>query len=310
MRKAEEIVERHLKTIKIPQGLEKQTKQLVTNMVQHPAFNNTEYKWTLDDFELGNRLGRGKFGRVYMARERSTGFIVALKTLMKVEIAKNRVEKQVMREIEIQSHLRHPNILQMLAWFHDSHRIYFVLEFAGKGELYGHLRSGHHERFNEHLAAKYLYQVTDAVNYCHNNHVIHRDIKPENLLLTITGDIKLADFGWSVHSPSLKRTTMCGTLDYLPPEMVRGQNYKQYVDHWCLGVLLYEFLHGSPPFESKKQEETYERITKLDMKFGSHISPGAADLISKLVVIKSDRRMNLTDVMNHPWVVENKVKGD
>lgn len=86
-------------------------------------------------------------------------------------------------------------------------------------------------------AAKYVYQVADALHYCHQNEVIHRDIKPENLLLTVNGDVKLADFGWSVHAPSLKRNTMCGTLDYLPPEMVEGKEYCNYVDHWCLGKL-------------------------------------------------------------------------
>lgn len=84
-------------------------------------------------------------------------------------------------------------------------------------------------------AAKYTYQVADAIHYCHENKVIHRDIKPENLLLTVNGDIKLADFGWSVHAPSLRRKTLCGTLDYLPPEMVCGNEYGPYVDQWCIG---------------------------------------------------------------------------
>lgn len=83
--------------------------------------------------------------------------------------------------------------------------------------------------------AKYVYQVANALNYCHEHNVIHRDIKPENLLLTITGDIKLADFGWSVHAPSSMRKTLCGTLDYLAPEMVENQPYRKMVDNWCLG---------------------------------------------------------------------------
>lgn len=87
-------------------------------------------------------------------------------------------------------------------------------------------------------AAKYTYQVADAIQYCHNNHVIHRDIKPENLLLTVNDDVKLADFGWSVHTPSLSRKTLCGTLDYLPPEMVKGVQYSFYVDLWCIGKSL------------------------------------------------------------------------
>lgn len=306
MRNTEELVEKHLKTIRIPTGLERGTKELVKSMIEHPGFNNVEYKWSLDDFELGKRLGRGKFGRVFMAREKRTGFIVALKTLIKKEIVKGRVERQIMREIEIQSHLKHPNILQLLAWFHDAHRIYLILEYAGKGELYGVLKSQSQGRFNEHLSAKYVYQVADALDYCHQHQVIHRDIKPENLLRTITGDVKLADFGWSVHSPSLNRNTMCGTLDYLPPEMVENRNYKHLVDNWCLGILCYEFLHGYPPFEGKDQEDTYRRIRTLDIRFGDHITPGAKDLISNLVVLKSEKRMALKEVMKHPWIIKNK----
>lgn len=125
--------------------------------------------------------------------------------------------------------------MQLLCWFHDTYRIYLVLEFAGEGELYKHLKNAPNGRFDEPTSAKYIYQVADAVEYCHQNNVIHRDIKPENLLLTITKDVKLADFGWSVHTLSLRRRTMCGTLDYLPPEMIDGQTYKQYVDYWCIG---------------------------------------------------------------------------
>ncbi|KAK9886173.1 hypothetical protein WA026_015684 [Henosepilachna vigintioctopunctata] len=113
------------------------------------------------------------------------------------------------------------------------------------------------------LSAKYTHQVADALDYCHQNDVIHRDIKPENLLLTINGDVKLADFGWSIHAPKPRRTTMCGTLDYLPPEILNGKSYGHYVDLWCLGVLFHEFLVGSPPFKSSGTEETYEKIRKV-----------------------------------------------
>lgn len=282
------------------------TQIMLSKIVSHEAYNNPDYKWSLDDFELGSRLGRGKFGRVFVAREIRTGWLVALKVLAKEEITKNNVERQILREIEIQSHLKHPNILELFEWFHDDHRIYLVLEFAGEGEVYKHLTNSPNGRFTEQRAAKYIYQVSDALNYCHRKKVIHRDLKPENLLLSFNDDIKLGDFGWSVHAPSLSRKTMCGTLDYLPPEIVEGKRYGKYVDNWCLGILCYEFLVGKPPFESKSNEETYARIQNIDMTFPSHISPGGVDLISKLLRRSSEKRITLSDVMKHPWIISNK----
>lgn len=108
--------------------------------------------------------------------------------------------------------------------------------------------------------------------------VIHRDIKPENLLLDVKGDLKIADFGWSVHAPSSRRATMCGTLDYLPPEMVAGDYHDEKVDLWSLGVLCYEFLCGKPPFETASHQETYQRIINVDLKFPSYVSAGKAKI--------------------------------
>lgn len=107
----------------------------------------------------------------------------------------------------------------MYTWFHDDKRIYLALELAAHGELYTHLQKSPNHRFDEPRSARYIYQVADALNFCHLHKVIHRDLKPENLLLADDDQIKLSDFGWSVHSASKTRKTMCGTLDYLPPEM-------------------------------------------------------------------------------------------
>ena len=134
--------------------------------------------------------------------------------------------------------------------------------------------------------------------------MIHRDIKPENLLLDVKGDLKIADFGWSVHAPSLRRATMCGTLDYLPPEMVAGETHDENVDIWSLGVLCYEFLCGKPPFETASHQDTYQRIINIDLKFPPHVSAGAQDLIRKLLQKKPANRLALDQVMNHFWITD------
>lgn len=260
--------------------------------------------WSLSDFEIGKPLGRGKFGQVYLAREKNSKYLVALKVLYKEQLVKANVEHQLRREVEIQSHLRHPNILRLFGYFYDETRVFLILEYAAQGELYGDLqRLG---SFDEPRAAGYIASLAHALDYCHRKHVIHRDIKPENLLVGLKGEIKIADFGWSVHTPRDRRRTMCGTLDYLPPEMIEGRDHDHSVDQWALGVLMYEFLLGQPPFDAPGNTETYKRISGVDLKIpeGS-MSSLAEDLIRRLLVKDPEKRLTLQKVLEHPWVVKN-----
>ncbi|KAI0858919.1 kinase-like domain-containing protein [Xylaria cubensis] len=263
-------------------------------------------QFNLGMFEVGKPLGKGKYGRVYLARERHSGYICALKILHKNEIQQEGVEKQVRREIEIQSHLRHPNILQLYGHFHDAQRIFLMLEFAGKGELYRRLQKA--RRFPERRAAKYTAQMVSALRYLHRKHVIHRDIKPENILVGIYGEIKMSDFGWSVHAPSSRRLTKCGTFDYLPPEMVDprrlDKTYDEKVDLWALGVLVYEFLVGQAPFDDTP-DITRKRIMKVDMIIPAYVSPEAKDLIRRLLLVDPDQRIPLHQIQQHPWITKH-----
>ncbi|EKX37439.1 hypothetical protein GUITHDRAFT_158596 [Guillardia theta CCMP2712] len=264
----------------------------------------TKKSWQLADFDIGKPLGRGKFGNVYLAREKRTNYLVALKVLFKAQLSKAKVEHQLRREIEIQSHLRHNNILRLYGYFYDQSRVYLILEYASKGEVYKELQKS--KVFPEDRAAYYIGCLAGALAYCHKKNVIHRDIKPENLLIDSKGEVKIADFGWSVHAPISKRHTLCGTLDYLPPEMVEGQAHDKAVDIWSLGVLCYEFLVGSPPFESQGHSETYKRIAKVDLKYPSTLSEDARDLISKLLVKEPDQRLSLDKVLEHPFILKGQ----
>ncbi|XP_036387674.1 aurora kinase A [Megalops cyprinoides] len=268
--------------------------------------STSKNRWSLENFDIGRPLGKGKFGNVYLARERQSKFILALKVLFKKQLEKAGVEHQLRREVEIQSHLRHPNILRLYGYFHDSARVYLILEFAPKGELYSELqRCGY---FDEQRSATYITELADALHYCHTKKVIHRDIKPENLLLGANGELKIADFGWSVHTPSSRRSTLCGTLDYLPPEMIEGKTHDEKVDLWSLGVLCYEFLVGKPPFETKSHEETYRKIARVEFSYPSHVSDGSRDLINRLLKHNPLHRLPIQGVLAHPWVVEHSTK--
>ena len=304
----------------------------VQRLSNPPMYEQPQPKnFHLGMFEIGKPLGKGKFGRVYLAKERSTGFVCALKVLHKSELQQGKVEKQVRREIEIHKNLRHPNILRFYGHFHDSKRVFLILEFAGKGELYKHLRK--ENRFPEWKAAQYIAQMAAALKYLHKKHVMHRDIKPENILVGIHGEIKISDFGWSVHAPNNRRNTMCGTLDYLPPEMIKPGSqenfYNEKVDLWSLGVLTYEFLVGEAPFEDTPVM-TQRRIARGEMTVPKFVSPEAKDLIErvsskvqrhgqrmymlthflKLLVLDPEKRIPLTEVQKHPWILKHCIKSE
>ncbi|KAF0373010.1 kinase-like protein [Gigaspora margarita] len=262
--------------------------------------------WSLDDFELGDPLGQGRFGRVYQAKEKTSGKIVALKVIFKSDLREYKLEKQLKREVEIQSHLRHHNILRLYGYFHDKDRVYLILEYAAKGELYKYLVK--YKRFPERLAAKYVAQIADALDYLQEKNVIHRDMKPENLLLSENGDVKISDFGLAIHAPNQQRSrrmTFCGTLDYLAPEMVMSTGHDGKIDSWALGVLCYEFLVGEPPFADMDSEHnTRVRIAGVDLKLPHDISSEAKDLITSLLQYEPEQRLAVKQVATHPWILK------
>ncbi|XP_049816972.1 aurora kinase B-like [Aethina tumida] len=283
-----------MEMIEIPRGLEAETEKFVESIIKHDAYKNNDYEWGLGDFELGLRLGRGKFGDMHLAREKKTGFVVSLKCLKKKKLVEGGVEIQILREIEIQIQLKYNNILQLFVWFHDSHRMYLVLEYASQGELSKYLKNSPGGCFDEHLSAKYTYQVTDALNYCHQKDMIHGDVKLENLFLTVNNAVKLR-----------KGMLSDGSLDYLAREIIEGMGYGNYVDNWSLGVLCYQFLFGMPPFENENHMETFSKIQHVELSFPTHITDGAKDLITKLFVKPTHEMITFSEVMEHFWFKKN-----
>lgn len=263
-------------------------------------------KLCLDDFEIGKVLGKGKLGKVYCVKHKESGFIAAIKVMVKKDLVDLKLEKNFRREIEIQSKLKHPGISRLLGHFHDDKNVYLIVEYALHGELYHHLKVK--RRFDNITASHYISQVASALMYLHLKNIIHRDIKPENILVSNDKTIKLSDFGWLVqYAPSTsRRLTICGTLDYLPPEMVESKEHDYTVDIWALGVLLYEFLVGKPPFEEIDRNATYKRIAKVDLNIPVYVDQDAADLIVKLLQRDPAQRLPLREVATHPWIVKNR----
>ncbi|CDH56860.1 aurora kinase a [Lichtheimia corymbifera JMRC:FSU:9682] len=258
--------------------------------------------WTIEDFEVGKHLGNGRFGTVYLAKEKSSEQLVALKIIKKQEMEANKIVSFLQREVEIQGHLRHPNILRLYGYFHDEQNVYIVLEYAEKGALNNMIQE--HSCLSEKSAAKLMLQVISALKYLHALRVIHRDIKPENLLVDWKGRLKLADFGWAVHDPWPRRRTFCGTLDYLSPEMVENKTHDERVDVWAIGILCYEMLVGYPPFETEHDDyaETYQSIVGVRYTFPEHLSAQAKDFIFSILQKEPSKRPKLVELEKHPWL--------
>ncbi|CAK4073178.1 unnamed protein product [Aphanomyces euteiches] len=263
--------------------------------------------WTIRDFELGRLLGRGKFGQVYLAREKHTKRVLAIKVLEKEQLRLGGVGEQLRREVEIHSRIRHKNILPLYATFQDDKRVYLVMRRAPHGDLFTKLRTSPHGRFDERTSARMIRQLIEAIKVCHQHNVVHRDIKPENILLDNDDEILLADFGWSAANVTSanRRQTLCGTLDYLSPEMLNGFEYDASVDIWAIGVLLFELLVGRPAFDAQDQTKTSELIVNARYRIPIFVSEQARDLIKRFLRKDPKNRITLEEALHHPWIVRH-----
>ncbi|KAJ6243735.1 aurora a [Anaeramoeba flamelloides] len=288
------------KQIEFSKNLKKNVRNIPTKKeIENYFFRR---KWKLEDLKFVKQLGQGQFGKVYLVKDKKTNIRLAVKVLKTNTLKTSGSKKQLAREINVQSSLKHPNILKMFGYCFNKDHVFLILEYAQGGELYKVLcKCG---KFSEKRAANYIANLSSAVHYFHSKNVIHRDIKPENILITKDGTLKIADFGFSVFTnpKNFRRYTFCGTLDYLPPEMVEGTSYDHSVDKWSMGVLLFEFLVGKPPFETKGRLQTYNRITNVNFSFPNHVSELAQDLIKKMLTKCPSKRIPFQDLLQHPWI--------
>ena len=179
--------------------------------------------------------------------------------MYKKELQQHNILHQLIKEVDIQSKLRHKYVLKLLWVFQDEKRVYIFTDIAPNGNIYLYLKRL--KKFPECIAGKYVRQLLNGLTYLHQKNIIHRDIKPENLLVTTSGNLLLADFGWSTEiEKDIGRMTLCGTPEYLPPEMILHQRYTSTVDSWTCGVLLYEFLVGNSPFFAPVRNKILSKI--------------------------------------------------
>ncbi|KAI3387119.1 hypothetical protein SNEBB_009960 [Seison nebaliae] len=266
----------------------------------HQHDGKKKMKFTLDDFETGQVLGRGNFARVLLAKCKLNNQLYALKVLPKDRIKTPEMLQRIQREIRTQMKLKHPNIIRMLTSFDNANYLFLVLSYAPNGQLYDLIKSL--TTLPVQYISIYTRNIGDALLHCHSKGVIHRDLKPENILLGRHGEALLADFGSITYLEYERRNTFVGTIDYLAPEVIRGEEQTTTVDCWCLGVLMYEMSVGRPPFWNKFCQATMDLVQNVRYEIPSTVDADAADIIRQLLIKNPSNRMSLEDILDHNFL--------
>ena len=252
--------------------------------------------------------GTGTFGRVLLVQLRgssshSTANCFALKVLRKTEIVRLRQVEHVNAERYILSRVRHPFIVDLYATFQDSLNVYMLMSYVPGGELFTHLRRA--KRFTADVTRFYLATIILALKYLHSFNIIYRDLKPENLLLDSRGYLRLTDFGFAKIVDD-RTWTLCGTPEYLAPEIIQSDGHGKAADWWACGILCYEMLVGYPPFFAETAYGIYEKILKGKIHWPREVDPLSKDIIKAFLHPDRSKRLgNLIggsqDVLDHPW---------
>jgi len=261
---------------------------------------------TVNDFLLVCVLGKGSYAKVVLVRKKDNQQIYALKILKKDHLQKRNQQTKVKSERDILIEVNHPFIVKLYHAFQNERKLYFALEYCPGGELFNLLQKL--RRFSEDQARFYAAQIILAIQHLHSKGVIYRDLKPENVLLDKDGYIRITDFGLSRTgmTDGTNAFSVCGTPEYLAPEILSRKGYGKSVDWWTLGALLYEMLTGMPPFYTPNREELFNRIKFSKLKYPSDLSVSARDLLEKLLVKEPELRLGsgtegAMEIRNHKW---------
>ena len=257
----------------------------------------------LEQLTIMRTLGEGAFGRVRLVKHKESGLLYALKYLSKKHITDGSSEAHVINERNIMMSVDNPFILQLHNTYQDSRYLYFLLELIRGGELFTLLRDL--IQLSEKTARFYAAGVIQGFNHMHNHDIVYRDLKPENLLLNKQGYIKIVDLGLAKLVPD-RTWTLCGTPEYLAPEVILNKGHDRAVDNWALGILIYEMVAGSAPFEGDSSMQVYTQILKGDLLYSSAFSRSCRGIIGAMLTQNPKRRLGYTskgyeDVRRHHW---------
>ena len=310
-KKEEKLIEKKTENDEIVNISESQTK-LDNNENEE---NNTEVdsqtiniKVTFEDFEPLKLLGRGSFGDVLLVRLKANKKVYAMKILNKniLKIKRQQIHTKTERDLMVK--INCPFIVNIKSAFQDNSKLYIVSEFMQGGDMFYHMHDGKIIIFNNEKTKFYIMELVLALEFLHKNNMVYRDLKPENILLDSKGHVKLTDFGLSkiFETEDDKAFTICGTPQYLAPEILQKKGYNKSVDWWSLGCVMYEMLTGKIPYPIKKGIKLNLKIYEQQVKYPHNLNKNAKDLIAKFLVINPNERLGSgpegsEDIKNHPF---------
>ena len=248
-------------------------------------------------------LGAGSFSKVNLVCHKSNpSKWYAMKEISKIT---EQERKLIFQEISLHMSLDHQNIIKFEDYLETQDKVYIFLEYAKEGDLFGHITR---KNPNEQQLLKFFYQTCVAIEYIHSKNIMHRDLKPENILLDADLNVKLCDFGWSAeYREEVNRETLCGTYEYMAPEVFFRNKQTKKTDIWALGILLYELYHGYAPFRGTRMDSVMQAIMQNTIAFKKNLAPEVKDLILKILVFDPKKRFSIADILTHDLIV-NYVK--
>ena len=259
----------------------------------------------LSDYNLIKDIGEGNFGKVKLAKLKSTKEKFAIKILDKEKL-KTQTKSTLFNEIEIISKLNHKNVIHVEKILEDSKNYYIIMEYCEKGELFDYIVNK--ERLNPAEASLFFYQLINGVEYIHKKGFAHRDLKPENLLLTKEKILKIIDFGLCHDFDGENYlTTKCGSPSYAAPEILKGYPYDGFkTDIWCCGIILYAMLCGYLPFDGDNNQEIFQSIVECKPEFPDFLEDDSINLLIWILNSEPGERISIEEIKCHPFYLKGK----
>uniref|UniRef100_A0A8C6UQD4 Serine/threonine-protein kinase PLK n=1 Tax=Neogobius melanostomus TaxID=47308 RepID=A0A8C6UQD4_9GOBI len=252
----------------------------------------------------GKVLGKGGFAKCYELTDLATGKVYAAKIIPHSRVSKPHQREKIDREIELHKALSHRHIVHFYHHFEDKENIYILLEYCSRKSLAHILKA--RKVLTEPEVRYYLRQIVSGLKYLHEQEILHRDLKLGNFFVSESMELKVGDFGLAakLEPAGNRRKTICGTPNYLSPEVLNKQGHGCESDIWALGCVMYTMLLGRPPFETTNLKETYRCIREARYSMPSSLSPQAKQLISNLLAKTPEDRPNLELILRHDFFTQ------